>query len=123
MRLTSHAFNDRSSGSRRHFVSDSEPFFFELYVNFLPVFLPWYGVRCLDVFWELPLNRGNSEHMFWSIGRLFRKRRLIFVSFRNQPDLFLFAACRPDVACITPGMYSLLGAIGALGGATRTTGT
>ncbi|KAJ3273368.1 glycerol ethanol, ferric requiring protein, partial [Borealophlyctis nickersoniae] len=38
-----------------------------------------------------------------------------------QPKFILFASCHPDIPCVTPGMYSLLGAIGALGGVTRLT--
>ncbi|KAI8822386.1 putative voltage-gated chloride channel [Fimicolochytrium jonesii] len=41
----------------------------------------------------------------------------------TYPDSFLFTACKaqPDIPCVTPGMYALLGAIGALGGTTRMT--
>ncbi|EIE83483.1 hypothetical protein RO3G_08188 [Rhizopus delemar RA 99-880] len=34
----------------------------------------------------------------------------------NNPDLFLFSSCRPDMPCITPGTYAFLGAAAALGG-------
>ncbi|KAJ3410942.1 glycerol ethanol, ferric requiring protein [Chytridiales sp. JEL 0842] len=40
---------------------------------------------------------------------------------QSQPHWPIFSACHPDVPCVSPGMYSLLGAIGALGGVTRMT--
>ncbi|KAJ3098681.1 glycerol ethanol, ferric requiring protein [Phlyctochytrium planicorne] len=40
---------------------------------------------------------------------------------QNQPELHFFSECHPDVLCVTPGMYALLGAIAALGGVTRLT--
>lgn len=36
-------------------------------------------------------------------------------------DFFLFKNCEPDVPCITPGTYAIIGAASALGGATRMT--
>ncbi|KND03889.1 uncharacterized protein SPPG_01343 [Spizellomyces punctatus DAOM BR117] len=40
---------------------------------------------------------------------------------KANPSNPLFYSCEPDVACVTPGVYALLGAIGALGGVTRMT--
>ena len=40
---------------------------------------------------------------------------------RDHPDAFIFANCEPDVACVTPGTYAIIGAASALGGATRMT--
>ncbi|RUP51523.1 chloride channel [Jimgerdemannia flammicorona] len=40
---------------------------------------------------------------------------------RNDPAFWLFAACKPDVPCITPGTYAMVGAAAALGGTTRIT--
>ncbi|KAI9353711.1 putative voltage gated chloride channel [Obelidium mucronatum] len=40
---------------------------------------------------------------------------------KGWPDLPMFSSCTPDKPCVTPGMYALLGAIGALGGVTRLT--
>ncbi|KAL4876078.1 chloride channel [Aspergillus karnatakaensis] len=37
------------------------------------------------------------------------------------PDFFLFGNCEPDVPCVTPGLYAIIGAASALGGATRMT--
>lgn len=37
------------------------------------------------------------------------------------PDFFLFASCKPDVPCVTPGTYAMVGAAAALGGVTRMT--
>ncbi|KAI9005874.1 chloride channel [Gaertneriomyces semiglobifer] len=39
----------------------------------------------------------------------------------SDPDNPMFQACHPDSQCVTPGVYALLGAIGALGGVTRMT--
>lgn len=37
------------------------------------------------------------------------------------PNTFLFSNCEPDVPCVTPGLYAIIGAASALGGATRMT--
>ncbi|KAI9369087.1 chloride channel [Aspergillus egyptiacus] len=37
------------------------------------------------------------------------------------PDFFLFHNCEPDIPCVTPGLYAIVGAASALGGATRMT--
>ncbi|KAF9893738.1 hypothetical protein FE257_009908 [Aspergillus nanangensis] len=39
----------------------------------------------------------------------------------SYPDVFLFSNCEPDVPCVTPGIYAIIGAASALGGATRMT--
>ncbi|KAL4867699.1 hypothetical protein BDV12DRAFT_170926 [Aspergillus spectabilis] len=37
------------------------------------------------------------------------------------PGFFLFGNCEPDIPCVTPGLYAIVGAASALGGATRMT--
>ncbi|PTU19471.1 hypothetical protein P175DRAFT_0517738 [Aspergillus ochraceoroseus IBT 24754] len=37
------------------------------------------------------------------------------------PNFFLFGNCEPDIPCVTPGLYAIIGAASALGGATRMT--
>lgn len=37
------------------------------------------------------------------------------------PQFLLFGSCEPDVQCVTPGTYAIVGAASALGGATRMT--
>ncbi|KAL1655672.1 chloride channel [Didymella pomorum] len=37
------------------------------------------------------------------------------------PHLFIFSSCEPDVPCVTPGTYAIVGAASALAGATRMT--
>ncbi|KAF2277966.1 uncharacterized protein EI97DRAFT_449368 [Westerdykella ornata] len=37
------------------------------------------------------------------------------------PKGFIFGSCQPDVQCVTPGTYAIIGAASALGGATRMT--
>ncbi|KAJ8660067.1 hypothetical protein O0I10_004295 [Lichtheimia ornata] len=39
----------------------------------------------------------------------------------SDPQFFLFASCKPDVPCITPGTYAFLGAAAALCGVMRIT--
>lgn len=40
---------------------------------------------------------------------------------REHPGFIVFAACEPDVPCVTPGTYAVIGAASALAGATRMT--
>jgi chloride channel 3/4/5 len=40
---------------------------------------------------------------------------------QSWPTLFVFGSCDPDVPCVTPGTYAIIGAASALGGATRMT--
>ncbi|EUC44875.1 hypothetical protein COCMIDRAFT_96959 [Bipolaris oryzae ATCC 44560] len=37
------------------------------------------------------------------------------------PSLFFFSSCEPDVPCVTPGTYAIIGAASALAGTTRMT--
>lgn len=37
------------------------------------------------------------------------------------PHLFMFSSCEPDVPCVTPGTYAIVGAASALAGTTRMT--
>ena len=58
-----------------------------------------------------------------AIGALYGRAVGIIVEIwqRNHPDALIFAACEPDVPCITPGTYAIIGAASALGGVTRMT--
>lgn len=58
-----------------------------------------------------------------AIGALYGRAMGIFFEMWQQayPHFFLFASCKPDVPCITPGLYAIIGAASALGGATRMT--
>lgn len=40
---------------------------------------------------------------------------------KSHPNSIIFANCEPDVPCITPGTYAIVGAAAALGGTTRMT--
>ncbi|KAJ0301889.1 chloride channel [Colletotrichum fioriniae] len=39
----------------------------------------------------------------------------------NHPTFFAFASCEPDVPCVTPGTYAIIGAAATLAGVTRMT--
>jgi len=40
---------------------------------------------------------------------------------RNYPGFIAFRTCEPDIPCVTPGTYAIIGAAAALGGVTRMT--
>ena len=58
-----------------------------------------------------------------AIGGLFGRALGIIVELFQQhhASSFVFAACEPDVPCITPGTYAIVGAASALAGVTRMT--
>lgn len=39
----------------------------------------------------------------------------------NHPGFFAFSSCEPDIPCVTPGTYAIVGAAAALAGVTRMT--
>jgi chloride channel 3/4/5 len=58
-----------------------------------------------------------------AIGALYGRALGLFVERLHQgyPELFIFATCAPDISCVTPGTYAVVGAASALGGVTRLT--
>jgi len=40
---------------------------------------------------------------------------------RNHSSAWFFSSCKPDVECVTPGTFAIIGAASALGGVTRMT--
>ncbi|KAF7935232.1 uncharacterized protein EAE97_008139 [Botrytis byssoidea] len=58
-----------------------------------------------------------------AVGALFGRAVGILVEIwvHNFPKFFAFATCEPDIPCVTPGTYAIIGAAAALGGVTRMT--
>jgi len=58
-----------------------------------------------------------------AIGALYgRAMGLVVQSWQHTyPSTWFFAACEPDIECITPGTFAIIGAASALGGVTRMT--
>ncbi|KAK6543851.1 hypothetical protein TWF694_000578 [Orbilia ellipsospora] len=58
-----------------------------------------------------------------AIGALYGRAigMVIQVWHRNNPTAWMLSSCEPDVECITPGVYAIVGAASALAGVTRMT--
>lgn len=58
-----------------------------------------------------------------AIGALYGRALGVVVELfqKHHPNLLIFSACEPDIPCITPGTYAIVGAASALAGVTRMT--
>ncbi|KAK5102722.1 chloride channel [Lithohypha guttulata] len=58
-----------------------------------------------------------------AIGALYGRALGVIVEqvHKHHPESLLFAACEPDIPCVTPGTYAIVGAASALAGTTRMT--
>ncbi|KAI1127796.1 chloride channel [Nemania abortiva] len=58
-----------------------------------------------------------------AIGALFGRAVGIIMEIwqHNHPQFFAFSTCDPDVPCVTPGVYAIIGAAATLAGVTRLT--
>ncbi|KAK6586420.1 hypothetical protein PZA11_001477 [Diplocarpon coronariae] len=89
---------------------------------FLLIFAAVLGVFLASVTFGLQIPAGIILPSM-AVGALFGRAvgLVMEIWVHNHPNFFPFSTCEPDVPCVTPGTYAVIGAAAALGGVTRMT--
>ncbi|EKD21254.1 chloride channel protein [Drepanopeziza brunnea f. sp. 'multigermtubi' MB_m1] len=89
---------------------------------FLLTFAAMLGIFLASITFGLQIPAGIILPSM-AVGALFGRAVGIIMEIwvHYHPDFFAFSTCEPDMPCVTPGTYAIIGAAAALGGVTRMT--